>query len=633
MNKQSDRKLVTLFIFSSITFIYLVRLFYIQIIDDSYKLSANNNVLRYITEFPSRGLVYDRKGKLLVYNEAVYDLMVITKQVKNLDTTEFCKLIGINKEDFKKKVIKLKKLKEYSAVRPVPFEKQLSAETYAAFQEKLYKFPGFFVQSRTLRKYPKPILGHVLGYIGEVDEKITAKKPYYKPGDYIGISGIEQSYEQTLRGKRGTKIVMVDVFNRVKGSYQEGAYDTLAIPGKNLTSSISGDLQEYGEKLMTNKIGSIVAIEPQTGEILSLVCGPNYDPNLLVGRVRSKNYSTLVRDKYKPLFNRALMAMYPPGSTFKPIMALVGLQEGVLTENSHYFCPGGFSLGSKLIKCEHVHGSIALIGSISHSCNTYYCYAFKAIIDNNRYRNTEEAFEKWRSYMLSFGIGMKLPIDLPNSLKGSMPTVNYYNKYHGKGHWKSSTIISLGIGQGEMGMTPLQLANSMAMIANRGYYYVPHVIKAIGDDKRQQPEFTTPIRVPVSKDNFEIVIQGMSEVLTNGTAAACQIPGIDVCGKTGTAQNPYGKSNSLFVAFAPRNNPKIAIAVVVENGGYGAAWAAPIASLMIEKYLNDTVARPILEERMIKGNLLANVITDLTPKVKKKKSDESEKIKKRSGTR
>jgi penicillin-binding protein 2 len=609
MNITTERKFIISGIFLLVGFIFIARLFFIQVIDETYKLSANNNVLRYMTEYPSRGLIYDRKGRLMVYNEAVYDLMMVHKQVKNLDTAEFCRLIGIPKQDFMKKIRKIKKTKDYSPVKPVIFEKQLSAETYAAFQEKLYKFQGFYCQSRTIRKYPKASAAHVLGYIGEVDEKITSANSYYKPGDYIGISGIEQTYEKELRGRRGLKIVMVDVFNRVKGSYQEGKHDTLAISGENLTASLDASLQEYGEKLMQNKIGSIIAIEPSSGEILAMICSPFYDPNLLVGRVRTSNYGKLLADPMKPLFNRALMAQYPPGSTYKPIMALVGQQEGVLFPNTYYSCNGGYSIGSKIIKCEHVHGSIPLEPAISHSCNTYFCNVFRTVIDNRKYSSTEEAFEAWRKYMLSFGIGMRLAIDLPHALKGSMPTSAYYNKYFGKNHWKSSTIISLGIGQGELGLNPLQLANMTAIIANRGFYYVPHVIKAIGEGKNshQYETYKTRHYCQVDKRYFTEVVDGMENVMERGTGAGSKIAGISICGKTGTAQNPHGKANSLFIAFAPRDNPKIAIAVVVENGGYGSLWAAPIASLMIEKYITDSISRPALQERMLNGNLMAYV--------------------------
>jgi penicillin-binding protein 2 len=607
MNITAERKFIVSGIFLLIGFIYLARIFYLQVIDDTYKLSANNNVLRYITEYPSRGLIYDRNGKLMVYNEAVYDLMIVHRQVKDLDTAEFCRLIGIEKQDFMKKIRKVKKSKEYSPVKPVVFEKQLSAETYAAFQEKLYKFPGFFVQSRTIRKYPQKIAAHVLGYIGEVDEKTASRNSYYRSGDYIGISGIEQAYEKELRGRRGLKIVMVDVFNRVKGSFQNGKHDTLALSGKNLKSSLDAELQEYGEALMQNKIGSVIAIEPSTGEILAMVCSPSYDPNLLVGRVRTQNYGKLLLDPMKPLFNRALMAQYPPGSTFKPIMGLVGQQEGVLSAGTYYSCNGGYSIGSKIIKCEHVHGSIPLEPAISHSCNTYFCNVFRTVIDNRKYGSTEEAFEAWRKYMLSFGIGMRLGIDLPHALKGSMPTSAYYNKYFGKNHWKSSTIISLGIGQGELGLNPLQLANMTAIIANRGYYYVPHVIKTIGDDEIQYEAYKTRHYCNVDRKFFDIVVEGMENVVERGTGAGSKIKDISICGKTGTAQNPHGKANSLFVGFAPKDNPRIAIAVVVENGGYGSLWAAPIASLMIEKFINDSISRPALEERMLNGNLMMYV--------------------------
>ena len=623
-NITQDRRFVIYAIFIVVAFIYLIRIFYLQIFDDIYMRSANSNVLRYTPEYPARGLIYDRFGKLMVYNDAVYDLMVITKQVKDLDTTEFCRLIGIPKEDFEKKIKKVKRTKEYSPLKPIIFEKQLSAETYAAFQEKLYKFQGFYVQPRTLRKYPDKIAAHVLGYIGEVDEKTTIKNKDYRPGDYIGISGIEQSYEKTLRGTRGVKIQMVDVFNRVKGSFRDGKYDTIAVAGENLYSSIDAELQKYGEQLMQNKVGSLVAIEPATGEILAMVCAPSYDPNLLVGRIRTANYGKLLIDPLKPLFNRALMAQYPPGSTFKPVMALVGQQEGVLNSQTRYGCDGGFHLGGLTVDCEHVHGTISMIPAISHSCNTYFCYVFRSVIDSRRYHSTEEAFESWRKSMISFGIGTRLNIDLPNALRGSLPTVPYYDKYFGKGHWKSSTIISLGIGQGELGLTPMQMANVAAIIANRGYYYNPHIIKAIGDNKTQLKEYTTRQYCNVDAAYFDDVVQGLADVVTGGTAFASRIKDIEFCGKTGTAQNPRGKPNSLFMAFAPRDNPKIAIAVVIENGGYGAAWATPIASLMIEKYINRTVARKDIEERMMAGNLIPSIKVELgMPKIIKEDTHEA----------
>ena len=613
MNTSSERKYVIIGIVVLVGIIFFLRLFYLQVYEDSFKLSANNNVLRPSIQYPARGLIYDRKGKLMVYNEAVYDLMVTPKQLKKIDTTEFCSLIGITHEDF---IQKLTKARQYSIYKASLFEKQLSSETYAALQEKLYNFPGFFVEERTVRKYPDNAAAHVLGYIGEVDTNITRKNPYYKKGDYIGISGIEQSYESVLRGKRGIKILMVDVHNRIKGSFQDGKHDTLAISGENLVSSLDKELQNYGEMLMQNKIGSLVAIEPSTGEILALVSSPSYDPNLLVGRIRSHNYRALLLDPVKPLFNRALMAQYPPGSTFKLIMALIGQQENVLHPQTRYPCAHGYPPGGGKPAC-HVHFSpLDLQQSIQYSCNSYYSYVFKSVIDNPKYPSTEVAFEAWRKNISSFGVGVKLAVDLPNVLRGSVPTVGYYNKYFGQSHWKSSTIISLGIGQGELGMNPLQMANVAAIIANRGFYYLPHVIKSIGDKKVTLNEYTKKHYTSVASSYFGIVVDGMADVVDAGTAAGSKLANIQICGKTGTAQNPHGKDHSLFICFAPKENPKIAMAVVIENSGFGATWAAPIASLMIEKYLTDSVSRHEMEKRIMDGHLIPGKADSL--KYKKK---------------
>jgi len=607
MNPFGDRKYIIIGIFILVGLLFLIRLFYIQVIDDSYKLDAKNQAFRYVTEYPVRGYIYDRNGRMLVYNDAAYDLMVLPKQVKDLDTNSFCNILGIDINTFKRKMRKAIE-KPNSPRKPSIFEKQISAQTYAALQERLFKFHGFFVQSRTLRKYPDKIAAHLLGYIGEADKSTTETDPYYKEGDYIGISGIEKSYEKQLRGIKGMRIVMVDVHNREKGSFQNGLYDTLSIPGKNLTSTLDAKLQLYGERLMQNKIGSIVAIEPSSGEILALITSPSYDPNLLVGRVRSKNYAKLALDSIRvPLFNRALMASYPPGSTFKLVMTLIGQDEKVLFPQTHYYCDGGYHQGKQTVKCDAHHGSLDLMHAIQFSCNTYFCNLFKSVIDNKQYDNTIEGFEEWRKYVLSFNIGKRLNTDLTNELRGSLPTVNYYNKYHGVGGWKSSTIISLAIGQGEMGITPLQNANVVATIANKGFYYTPHIIKAINNktDVEELKRFKTKNYTLVTDTSFyNIVIQGMNEVVKAGTAAGSQIKGIDYCAKTGTAQNPHGKDHSVFVAFAPRENPKIAIAVLVENAGWGAAWAAPIASLMIEKYLRDSISRPEIEKKMLEGNLL-----------------------------
>ncbi len=598
MHVSSDRKAIIFLIFFSVIIVFLLRLFYIQVVDDSYKLSANNNVIRPITDFPARGLIYDRNGTLLVYNEPVYDLMIIPKQAKNIDSLELCSLIGISPEEYSDK---FKKAKAYSPVKASVFEKQLSVETYATFQEKLYKFPGFFVQLRTLRKYPDPMAAHLFGYIGEVDTNITKKNPYYKEGDYIGKSGIEQSYENILRGRRGVRRILVDVFNREKGSFQEGRYDTASVAGENLMLSLDAKLQKYGELLMQNKVGALVAIEPSTGEILACVSNPSYDPNLLVGRARTKNYVQLLQDPVKPLFNRALMAYYPPGSTFKLINDLIAEQEGVLNPLTGYYCDGGYHMGSLTVKCDARHGLLRLETAIAHSCNTYHCHVFRSIVDQRKFNSTQEGYQVWRNHVLTFGIGKRLFSDLPQELKGNVPTIEYYDKYFGKGKWRSSTVVSLALGQGELGITPLQMANTMCIIANDGFFYIPHIGKKIGNNVINENKFFQKNFTDIDKSYFEIVKDGMESALESGTAAASKIKNITVCGKTGTAQNPHGKDHSLFVGFAPRENPKIAIGIMVENGGWGSDWGAPIATLMIEKYLSDTISRPQLEKRMIDG--------------------------------
>jgi penicillin-binding protein 2 len=594
-NIYSERKYVIYILFITVGVIFLIRLFYIQVIEDKYKLDANNNVLRYITDYPARGMVYDRHGKLLVYNDAAYDLMVIPRQAKNLtDTAEFCTLVGIDMETY---IEKLEKAKAYSYYKPSIFAKQFSALAYARIQEKLYKFPGFFVQKRTLRHYPKKIAAHILGYVGEVDSRITENDSYYKSGDYIGISGIEKSYETDLRGQKGLRVVMVDVHNREKGRFRNGEYDTVAIAGKIITTTLDAELQAYGEYLMQNKKGSIVAIEPGTGEILALITMPAYDPNLLVGRDRAKNYQMLARDSLKPLFNRALMASYPPGSTFKLLGCLVGLQEGILHKDSRLAC--SFSVGSKRVKCHPHPGPANLTQSIQYSCNPFYCTVFTKVL--GKYRTAEEGYLSWKSHVNSFGLGVKLETDLANVLKGNVPSVEFYDRYHGKGRWKASSIYSLGIGQGEMGVTPLQMANYVSIIANRGFYYPPHVVREIDGEPNER--YMQKIMTTIDKEHFEPVIEGMFQVVEAGTGRGGKIAGIPFCGKTGTAENPHGKDHSIYIAFAPKDDPKIAIAVYVENAGFGATWAVPIASLMIEKYLKGEITRPAIEKRMVEGKL------------------------------
>jgi penicillin-binding protein 2 len=577
--------------------VYVARLFYIQVLDDSYKLSANNNVLRYVTEFPARGIIYDRKGRQMVTNEAAYDLMVVPRQVKDLDTLDLCNILDISKKEFIERMLKVK---TYSRYKPSIFEAQIDKETYAVLQEKLYKFSGFYCQTRTLRKYKDRAAAHILGYVGEVNEKMVKESPYYNQGDYIGMSGMEKSYEEYLRGKKGVRVVMVDVHGREKGNYMGGQFDTIGKAGARLTSTLDLELQKYGEKLMQNKIGSVVAIEPKTGEILALVSSPAYDPNKLVGRVRSKNYRLLALNPLKPLFNRALMAMYPPGSTFKIANALIGQQEKVTFASTAYSCNKGISYGSLHIGC-HPHSSpLQLRQSIQYSCNAYYCQVFRSIIDSRK--TTREGYDMWRDHVMSFGFGKKFNTDLPNELKGIVPTGDYYDKYHGKNRWKSLTVISLSIGQGELGATPLQMANMTAIVANQGYYMSPHIVKAI--DGKPFNKYKIRNETHIDSSYFRDVIEGMQMVVEAGTAARSKIPGIVMCGKTGTAQNPHGKDHSLFVAFAPKENPQIAIAVMVENAGFGATYAAPIASLMIEKYLKDSITNKTAEEFLLKTNLL-----------------------------
>jgi penicillin-binding protein 2 len=592
-----NRKYVIMALIVLATLGLLVRLFIIQVVKSSYRLSADNNVLRYITQYPARGLIYDRNGKLIVFNQAAYDLMVVPTQVSNIDTTGFCDLLGISTDLFRKQ---LRIAINYSRRAPSVFLKQVSNETYAKFQEKMFLYPGFYVQPRTLRKYSKPVAAHILGYVSEVDDGVIKKNPYYKPGDYIGKSGIEESYEKDLRGRRGVKIFLVDVFSRIKGSYEKGKLDTLAVQGSNIVSGIDLDLQEYGELLMKNKRGSVVAIEPKSGEVLALISSPDYDPALLVGRVRSENFAKLQGDSIlQPLFNRALMASYPPGSTFKPINGLIGLQEGVITPQTLFECHRGYLF----VAC-HAHPSpLSIVGAIGNSCNAYFCQTYRRVLENPAYNTIGDAYFKWKSYLNEFGFGSKLGTDFVNELSGFIPSTEYFDKYYGKNRWKALTVISMAIGQGEVGATPLQMANMTAAIANRGYFYTPHIVKSVGAGHTIDERFTTKHQIDIDTANFEQIVLGMEQAVTSGTAAGVKLKDIIICGKTGTAQNPHGANHSVFIAFAPKDNPKIAIAVFVENAGFGATYAAPVASLMIEKYIKGEISNKALEKRILELNL------------------------------
>jgi penicillin-binding protein 2 len=594
-----------------VVLLYVIRLFYIQVVDDKYKLDARNQAFLYVTDYPPRGTIYDRNGKKLVYNQVAYDLMVVPRDMKDCDTMGICRILNISKDEFYKRLVKFSgSLKEASKdYRTYIFESQMLPELNARIQERLYKFNGFFVQARTVRKYTYPIAAHLLGYVGEVNQSIVDTSDYYKSGDYIGQSGVEKAYELALRGKKGVQIKMRDVHNNIKGSFKNGAYDTVSVPGSNLYATLDADLQLYGEKLMQNKIGGIAAIDPSTGEILALVTSPTYDPNMLVGRDFPHNYGLLQSDTLgHPLLNRALQCFYPPGSTFKLMNSLIAQQEGVLFPDTRYPCAAGFPPLGGHPKCESHASPLDLTGAIQHSCNSYFSYVIKSIVDNRKYHGSQ-GYQVWRDYVLSFGVGTKIGTDLPFDAKGSLPTVDYYDKVFGKNHWSGLTMsgVGIGIGQGELGVTPLQMCNIVCSIANRGYYYTPHIIRGVGSKQPLEKWHIKHLTKVTEQRYYDVVINGMAEVVKAGTARASAIPGIEMCGKTGTAQNPHGKDHSVFVCFAPRENPKIAIAILVENAGWGAQWAAPIASLMVEKYLTgkiSTPARQEIEKRMFEGDLL-----------------------------
>ena len=574
---------------------YTVHLFRLQVLNKSYKTKADENAIREITIHPARGFIYDRHDSLLVYNDAAYDLMVVPKELRGFDTAELCRVLDLDIVDVRKKIEKAKK---YSGSVPSLFKQQISKEDYGYLQEKMSEFPGFFVQSRTLRSYPQPIAAHILGYVSEVDEQDVENDSYYRMGDYIGKSGIEKAYEPVLRGVKGKRKVLVDVHNREMGSYNNGEDDIVAVPGTSIWSTLDMQLQRYGEELMAGKRGAIVAIEPKTGEILCLVSSPNYDPNLLVGTARPKNYGKLVTDPEKPLFNRALQAAYPPGSTFKLANGLIALQDHIITTSTVYSCSGGgYHLGSHVVHC-HNCGGLNIYSAIQRSCNTFFCRAYYNILSNRvKYKNIDEAYTAWLDYMSSMGFLQVFDTDLPYELKGRIPTAEYFDKKYNNS-WNGNTVVSMGIGQGEAAVTPLQMANMLAVIANKGYYIRPHVVRAIGNKDSLNTQFSEKVYSKIEPRHFETVLQGMRQVVTSGTGRGAAIPGIEVAGKTGTAQNPHGRDHSVFALIAPANDPQIVIFCLVENGGFGATVACPIASLMAEYYLNRKVERTDLEQRM-----------------------------------
>lgn len=599
MNKFTHRKAIISGLIIFVFGVYIIQFFNLQVIDDSYKLSAINNSQRIETQYPARGLIYDRHQKLLVYNQAAYDLMIIPRQVKTFDTTELVSVLGINKEVLVKGIEKCKRYSQYKASILIS---QITDNKYALLQEKLYKYPGFFIQTRTLRKYNVRHSADVFGYIGEVSPAQIERDSTYAPGDYIGVNGLEKSYEKVLCGTKGKKILLVDNYNRIKGSFRNGEYDKPAIVGGNLTTTLDIDLQEYAYQLMRNKKGGIVAIEPSTGEILLKVSSPGYDPQLLVGLERGENYRKLQKDENTPLFDRTVMASYPPGSTFKTVQALIGLQEGVVTQDSRFECHKGYTFNGLHMGCHNHPSPLDLRASIQNSCNPYYVNVWRRILENNKYHNVRDAYGAWRNYAMAFGLGQRICPDFMNELTGSIPSQGYFDKVHKTQNWHWMYIMSLSIGQGELLITPLQIANMASCIANRGYYMTPHIVRP-GDDVANTIEKHV---IPIDRYNFEIVIDGMEMAAQAGTARSAGIDSVIVCGKTGTVQNPHGADHSVFMAFAPKDNPKIAIAVYVENGIWGATYAAPIAGLIMEKYLKGKISdrKKDLETRMFEANLL-----------------------------
>lgn len=569
----------------AIVLVYIVRLFFLQLMSDDYKKNADSNAFFKKIEYPSRGVITDRNGKLLVYNQPAYDIMVVTREARGrTDTTELCQALGITREFFVERMEKIKRTPGYSPFTQQMFMSQLSDKEFSMFQEKIYRFPGFYIQRRSIRQYQYPYAAHVLGDMAEVSPADIEEDDYYQPGDYIGKLGVERSYEQKLRGEKGIQILLRDAHGRVQGSYQNGAFDRRPVAGKNLTLSIDLELQALGERLMEGKIGSIVAIEPSTGEVLCMVSSPTYDPRIMVGRQRSKNHSMLVRDSWKPLLNRSIMGLYPPGSTFKTTQALTFLNEGIISPGTSFPCNHGFNFRGLHVGC-HGHGSpLPLVDAITTSCNGYFCWGLYYMIGSkSKYGSVQNAMNRWRDYMVSMGFGYRLGIDLPGEKRGLIPNADFYDEAYRKS-WNGLTVISISIGQGEVNATPLQIANLGATIANRGYYYVPHVVKRI-EGEALDTTYTRRHYTMAGRKAYETVVAGMRGAVIKGTCRSANRPDYEVCGKTGTAQN-RGHDHSVFMGFAPKDNPKIAIAVYVENGGWGADYGVPLGSLMMEQYIN-----------------------------------------------
>lgn len=593
-----ERRWVIILIFISVGFVFIVRLFSLQVATDKWAVKAAAITEKKITTYPARGLVYDRYNELMVANKAIYDLMVIPSEVRDdLDKEAFCSLVDISLEQYESG---FQKAKKYSPYKPSILVSQIPSNEFGKIADQLIYYPGFIASPRTLRDYPIPIAAHTLGYISEVSSRQIEKNKYYKSGDYIGTSGVEKTYEKELRGKRGVRYIVVDVFNNEIEAYKGGSYDTAAYSGDNLVLTLDAKLQQYGEQLMQNKKGSIVAIEPKTGEIIAMVSSPGYDPNLLVGRERSKNFKELsLNDTLGPLFNRAINAQYRPGSIFKIVESLIALNEGVITPSTRIRCNRG------IIGCHGAHSNDDLLNAIVHSCNPYFRDVYRRLIQRGEYpsiyKDSEVGLKRWRELVMKFGFGKPLGLDIGGEKGGQVPGVNLYNKWYGEGRWAFSTIYSNSIGEGEMLVVPLQMANLAAIIANKGFFYTPHLVKSFGQERAIRDEYTVKNNTDVNPEYFDLVHDAMYKVVseTGGTARRARTKDIEVCGKTGTVQNGDFPDHSVFIAFAPKDDPKIAIAVYVEYAGFGGTWAAPISSLMIEKYLTGEISNKRKEQRIL----------------------------------
>ncbi|MFA6832360.1 MAG: penicillin-binding protein 2 [Bacteroidaceae bacterium] len=576
----------------AIVLIYIIRLFNLQIVSDDYKKYADSNALYHDVITPSRGMMYDRKGELLVYNQPAYDITVVLKEAENdTDTLELCRSLHITEDFFLERMSKIRDKRKnpgFSLYTQQLFMSQISPQDIGEFQEKLFRFPGFYISKRIIRQYKYNIAAHLFGDIAEVSPNELKKDDYYRRGDYIGKQGIERSYETKLRGEKGVEILLRDARGRLKGRYKGGEKDIKPVPGSDLVLSIDAKVQALGEYLMKDKIGSIVAIEPKTGEVICMVSSPSYSPELMVGRARSANLGALYRDAQKPLINRAIQGTYPPGSTFKPAQGLVYLQEGIIDPyTTHYACHHGFVYKNLRVGCHEHPSPLSLIPAIATSCNAFFCWGLYNLIGNKKYDSPQQALTVWKDHMVSQGFGYRLGIDIPGESRGFIPNSDYYDKAY-RSRWNGLTIISIAIGQGEVLLTPLQIANLSAQISNRGYYYTPHVVKEVKGEVLDR-KYTEQHRTTIDAKNYDYIVEGMRQAVLGGTCRAAAIPGIEVCGKTGTAQN-RGHDHSVFMGFAPKENPKIAISVYVENGGYGAVFGVPIGSLLMEQYLTDTLS-------------------------------------------